>query len=531
MGSREAEEVAEGCVTKVLKDVETEVFGELNQHSSCSMLGARYKDEKQVEDHRLVNWKRWLKIRETEGEKLRKATYRDRKDLLLNLNPNDYRKIQKRKEIIDKSAANFGALNFWNQPEKLRNDLQLTLPKAMQDEQLAEIIYTQTPDLILNEQRIRKATTPKPVLNMMQEKIRQEVEMFEPSMAHLALKGNDVGDGLTMKRSFRKSDSLQLSQKLDKFKKIEKLKALAINGIKINSNFPDKNVLIDIIFEGFKIQRVTKTIRFENYGEIAVNLTFKKVPASEADDIIKAQPKMLFFNKSTFRIIPGDVLDVPFHFCPIQTGIYEETLILVSEPQFSSECDIQVSLLGHCVKKYEDGEALMAIAAEIEHKAAEIEIEKTIRDIEQRTVRECKPPRRELFKDHRESAFITSNPNLFYHPDHVQNLTQIFCEVSGDESEWNYDIDELYQKILGISDLEAQKEVYERFLENHNPLHNVKPNISTDDTEAKFSMVKNVFGSFFKSFEDVMHDGSVKSEEVKTRLKTAVNKMICILES
>lgn len=531
----EAEQVVEKCLSDFLRNFFGFVGGGYQGKSSCSIIPftSEVKDLKMIEDPRLVNWKRWLYIRDKESVKITNFTYRRRKDLLLNANPNDYRRILNRKATLDKSATCFGALNFWKLPEKSRKDLLVTLPKSEKVDSTPEIIYTQTPDLILKEQKILKNGSQSQALKLIEDKLEQQVKIFDPLMDHIALKGNVTGDGLKCcQESSKRLDSIQLSQNYEKFQKVERQQMLIVDGIKVSSDFPDKNVLIDLVFKGVKIQRQTKFIRFENGGEIAINLTFKKAPDPQ---FVRSRLRSFFCNKSTFRVIPGDVLDFPLHFYPIKVGIFHEKWIVSCFPEFSSDCKICINLFGHCSKKHININDLMRIESEIDKKVAELAVEQAIKDLMTLTTRECKLQKRELFIDPQVTMFTKMNPKLFYQLVPVENLKQIYEKICEDKIDWNFDVDGLYKMIMEIVDPVKKKEIYEVFMENFNQLRNFQPNpFGNDEKSTKFLMVRNVAEIFFENFDDIMNNGCAKCYQekcIKSSLHCVVNKMICIIES
>lgn len=527
---KKSELVARRCVAEILKRVEGLTSEAVAVKSSCSIVPVnpkQFKDESLIEDRRLANWKRWLKIRDKESHMLGKATYRRRKDLLLNFNPNDDRAIATRGEILEKTVADFGDLKFWKLPETTPKDLILTLPISQRIAN-PEIIYTQTPDLILKEQRIALSAPTKTRLKMVQEKFERVIKV-EPLVEHLALKGNVIGDGLTDRFS-QKMDSIRLSQNYLKFKEVvmKRQQTLVFDGIKVDSSFPDVNILIDVVFEGMELQRQTKTVRVENCGEIAVNLTLKG-PAKDDVDVLISSSNAFFFNKTTFRVIPGETINVPFHFYPTQVGVTQELWIVDCFPAFSTDCKIQISLFGHCTEKHNMENELKEIEERITRKAANYDVEQAIKDIIRLTVSDRKPSRRELFEDPNEAQFKKMNPKLNYNLEQVEVMTQIHSEMCEDGSEWNFDINTLYKMILKADE---SQEIYEKFNQSLNQLKTAKRSFNDDEKCAKFSMVRNIFGIFFEKFEeDDMNDEREKFDVIKIHLCAAIDNMIKILES
>lgn len=195
---REAKNAASKFLNGLLNDVDTITTGVVYEKSSCSIIPIFMppQEEEILEDHRLVNWKKWLKIRERDSKKIARATLRHRRELLLNSNPNDCRKIFKRKEIIEKSIFDAGDLNFWKMPVKSRQGLYVTAPKSQATNcERPEIIYTQTPDALLNEQKITKEedkSTLK-ILKLIERRKKEKLiktesfEKYHPRMEKLAL--------------------------------------------------------------------------------------------------------------------------------------------------------------------------------------------------------------------------------------------------------------------------------------------------------------------------------------------------------
>lgn len=519
----EAEEVAGTFVNDVLNDVERSVDG----RSSCSIIPllTEIEDSELLEDRRLSNWQRWIKIREKESMKIKRLTYRNYHDMLLNLNPNEFRKILNRKKIIEKSAEGNGALEFWKIPEKSRKELHLTLPKSQRTVKPFELIYTQTPDLILKEQNLTNDKTPRQLLKLVEEKLEKVTKIFDPKLEKLSIKGNDFGDSKNPKS--RGVDQVKFKT-FEGRKKSEKTQILLIEGIQIDSDFPDINVLVDLVFEASNLQRDTKILRLENRGEIAMNFTFEQ----HDESVCKA--KVFFFNKSTHRIVPDEALDIPIHFYSQEAGLFHELWTLNVLPGFSQQCSIRISLLGH-VKKRNINDELDKIERDLVSKAGQYNAEETIKQLLQLSVSEQKTLLKYLCKDPQESQFIAMNPKLHYHPENVQKMTEIFNIISEADQDWDYNVEGLYKMILQVGRGPQKKELYETFIENFNQLKNVPQASSINEEKSiKFSLVRNVLSLFIEKFERFMMEDSSQlycENLIKNSFYTSVNKIICILES
>lgn len=203
---QEGEEAASNFLSTLLNDVDTIATGVVceKSSSSCSViplyLPASEAQDEIHEDHRLVNWRRWLEIRERDSKKMARSTLRNQKELLVNLNPNDYRKILTSKGIFEKAVFDAGSLNFWKMPVKSRQGLYVTTPKSQKSCTRPEIVYTQTPDAILNEQKLKKCEEKSTmmVLKLIDDRKKtrliktESFESYQPRMKLLALTGREL---------------------------------------------------------------------------------------------------------------------------------------------------------------------------------------------------------------------------------------------------------------------------------------------------------------------------------------------------
>lgn len=524
----EPENVVEGFLQNLLKSVDEEIGGEFHGMSDCDdiSLNAEEEDEPPKPDRRLVNWRRWLAIRERDCRKIQRSTHRSRKDVLMAANPNNLREVLRRKKALDKTVARPAELNFWKIPPKTCHGLQATLPKSERMLCAPETVYTQTPDQLLVEQSIVKTQTVDPVVKFFREKCEEEEINFEPDLDLLVLLGNYK----EFKRQPKKPPSLQLLRKLS-MKIPERKQSLKIAGIEITSDFPDMNVLVDLTFECFKSQTMIQHLELENFGEIATNLTFKESSLDEAVPVL-AQSDPFCLIDSTFRLIPGEVIKIEFHFHPTQLGVFRKSLVLRVEPEFSQECQICVDLLGICQEKFKIDEKLAELESKIMKHAAELEVDKIIKELTLISSDQLQPVKKMLFHDDDQKNFTKINPKLFFDLDCVENLSQMHRELTASDDKWDFDTESLYKRILDIGDLDQQRLVYERFSQNLNQMRGPRLEVVADEEKStKFCLARNVFAAFVDKFEDAAGDGCNLESSIKSDFCAAINKMICILEA
>ena len=451
---------------------------------------------------------------------------------MLNSNPNDLRKILKAKEIIEKSKNNVGDLNFWRMPEKSRNKLYLTVPKSEQCCTPPEITFTQTPDAILKEQNIFR-DNKKPMekfLEIADSHARNtrlninSIAKYRPRMEKLAVCANDED---IAKQSVPKVECT-IIEELMKRKQI-----LVINGNVLDVGNEDKcDYLLDLIYSSFKFEKHSKSIKLENCGEIAINVHFQKVNIPDQYNFLELPTdQTFFFDKNLFRIIPGEIKEIKFHFYARNFGVFNEKWTVKCDPPFMDHHSAVINLLGSCQKKHKRNE-FQEFKEEILRKSAEQNVKKEIQNILNLVTPKCRNYKRQLYDDTVREKFLKSNPNLNYHSNVVDILSEIYEEVNESECEWDYNVYDLYKIILNIHDNdEKQQLIYHRFNDALQQLMGKSLlSLEHDDKMIKNSLIKNNFAIFLEQFETEMEEtNDIRS--IKKHLINTINKMINILES
>lgn len=537
---REAETTASKFMSDLLNNIDTNIYGEFSEKSSCSLIplysaSLKMRGNKLLnkdEDRRLLNWKKWIEIREKESKKIAKATLRHRQELLLNSNPNDLRKAWKEKEIIEKSRNNVGDLNFWRMPEKSRYKLHLTVPKTEQCCTPPDITFTQTPDAILKEQNIskdNKKATEK-FLEIADSHARntflniKSIAKYRPRMEKLAVCVN-VED--IAKQSVPKVECTIIEEPM------KRKQILAINDNVLDVCNEDKcDYFFDLTYNGFKYEKHSKSIKLENLGEIAINIYFQKVEIADQYSFLELPTdQTFFFDKSLFRIIPGETKEIKFHFYAKTFGVFNEKWTMKCEPPFMSNHSAIINLLGICQKKHKMNK-FEEFKEEILRKLGEENTKKENQNILNFDTPKCRNYKRQLYDDTVREKFLKLNPNLNYHSDVVDILTEIYEEVKESECEWDYNVYVLYKIILNIHDnAEKQQLIYHRFNDALQQLMGKnRLSLEYDEKITKNSLIKNDFAIFLEQFETEMEEtNDIRS--IKNHLINTINKMINILES
>lgn len=320
----------------------------------------------------------------------------------------------------------------------------------------------------------------------------------------------------------------QINENLPPVKSLQQV--LLVNGIRAENRhhfIKFVNISIDLTFESFKYNRTARSVKLENRGGIAIDLSFEKLEVS-------ASTASFFFDKTPFRIIPNEVLEIPFNFYPIQTGLFCEKWNLHCDPRFAHNHQIIINLIGICRRKHSYEDEVAQLETEISSRAAQFTVQHEIKNIIDLSIPKCHGDRSSTAVNPVEAKFKEINPNLTYRPSIIDLMSQLHHQLNG--SEWNYDVDALYRHIMNIhGDDEMQKRLYRQFNDAFTKLLTQKQNGGDhlDDGEkiVKTSMIKSLFGQFFERFEIEMETSEDPVNSVAKNLAVTINKMISILES
>lgn len=530
---REAEETASIWMNDLLNKFDTIVDGKFSEKSSCSDLLEMERNElisEKEEEPKLSKWKRWIEIREKESKRIARATQRCPRELLLNANPNCFRAVLKHKEIDEKSKNNAGDLNFWRMPEKIRNGLFFTLPKSDQSRSPPEIVYTQTPDTILIEQKINIAKSGinglQKILKLISDRSIANVK-FLPKLENMVIEGNPKD--MAHKRCIDSSDSKEIqfsSSSNNSLWQNEKRQVLVVNEIVLDMN---SKFFVDLTFSGFKYEHHTNYLKLKNTGDIAINVSYE--PQKNSYELDGTSSNVFFFDKCPFRIVPGETIEIPFYFYSERSGLFSERWILKFDPPLHCEHPTVVCLHATCAIKHKNNcQRLKKLTDEIFTKSAYNCVENEIDDILTIAVPICKS----VHHLEQEDKFEKANSTLKYHPGAIETMTEIYNEINESEFEWNLNATDLYKMILTVYDNDEKlQNAYHRFNDALKKMMDKKSIAKWNDTDEmrmiKLSMIKNCFAVFFEKFEEAENSCN-QFCFIKNHFITVINKLINILE-
>ena len=152
----------------------------------------------------------------------------------------------------------------------------------------------------------------------------------------------------------------------------------------INDTSAKDQVAIDLTFDGVsRYERATKLIKLENRGTKAIDFSFE--PSS-------ALASCYFFQKIPFRLIPNEVIEIPFHFYPTALSHFG-LLIEKWKLKYDSECDekfAKINLIAFCKMKHaHDHNQMKKLDARISREAAHLKAKREANNIVDRSVLMC----------------------------------------------------------------------------------------------------------------------------------------------
>lgn len=361
-----------------------------NQKTSSPYLKNKYKistnhkqsttltESRLIEDKKLSNWKKWLKIRKKDEENYKKRL--NRNDLLLNSGDN-YRSILETRELIELAKdplINYAYLkkqdfdlNFFITPEILSNHGNNNLPTVIVPNsrklKLKNFSSIATPDLIQREKglitKCDKFKKRKRNDYLEEEKIKNSpllsiINPHQPEMEKLFIQGRNLMKERRINR-IKKVPVITITNDNETENETSELcinpdamiAALRIENENIvrrlNSMIALENNRFycwDIKFNNCRInERGEKFIVFENMGNIKITYYWREIFHDSINLPLlllvgrRKKSSSFFFNKNHGIILPGQILNFPIWFKSGESGIRRENWRFVTDPLLSSE--------------------------------------------------------------------------------------------------------------------------------------------------------------------------------------------------
>ena len=339
---------------------------------SLNLTHPTTSSEPQVEEKKLINWKKWLANRKKHCEVYTKKLGRNQDELLLN-SGEKYRSFMETRELMEKAGDSITAayiqknvdLAFWITPEVLPDRGNPNLPEvevpSKKSIEIPKIEHVSIPKMIFEEKGLsvpkRKTEWKDEYLQKRTEELSDVISVIEPNppeMENLFVKGNNFNKCSKERKHMIKKvpvitittaeelerETSEWSVNPDIMLAVLKIENKEI-ARKINPKFQSNNLdnrpcNWDIQFNSRASELVEKNIFMENKGNIKITYYWR--PAILSSNFIPDKKvSTFFFNKNKGIILPGQILSFTIWFKSSQPGVNTENWKLITDPRLSSE--------------------------------------------------------------------------------------------------------------------------------------------------------------------------------------------------
>ncbi|XP_043479636.1 MYCBP-associated protein-like [Leptopilina heterotoma] len=485
-----------------------------NQKTSSPYLKNKYKistnykqsttltEPRLIEDKKLSNWKKWLKIRKKDEENYKKRL--NRNELLLNSGDN-YRSILETRELIElakdplinyayQTKQDFD-LNFFITPEILSNHGNNHLPTIIVPNsrklKLNNFSSIATPDLILREKGLTKRDEFK--------KRKRRINIIKKVPVITITNDNETENETS--ELYINPDAMIAALRIENENIGKRLNSI----IELENNHFH---CWDIKFNCRINEKGEKFIVFENKGNIKITYYWREIFLDSTNLPLlllerRKKSSSFFFNKNHGIILPGQILNFPIWFKSGESGIKRENWRFVTDPLLSSE-NIIFRFWGFTREDEENGSKnkVQQIENYLNNKLRDSAIKEILDEIVNDALifQPPEPFYKQLFLE--SDIFTTKNPSYFYNSILINEFREIYNKIFNN-SNWNLSIHDLRNILLEIEDSEFQHDNNLSHFVNlcKAASEPISIYLRTENSE-KYEKIYNLLCSFVNKFEN-----------------------------
>lgn len=335
----------------------------------CTEQNRNNKEKDLLQDHRLHNWKKWIKKRKVTQNFLGKLLNRNSGELLMN-SSEDYKHVVKEEKIvldytnIVEPDAQRGCPSFWELPEALSEPCQKPPKyfsvKTKEQNCITPIIeYVKIPDSIKLEKDIPQtrninknwdiSSYKKERMDVLREKVSQ-IQPHKPCLENISIVGIPLRCPEVENEVLPELDIAPENEEEKISDDSSENFYFLLNKLRI---YPDstgtKTIRINYDCDIYLNKLITNILKLENRSSFSIHYYWKHREKFHLfPDIIKPslEEPSFFFNRNPNVIIPGQTMHVPIWFKPEKTGRFNEKWIFVTEPKLGCDLEIIIELLG-----------------------------------------------------------------------------------------------------------------------------------------------------------------------------------------
>lgn len=500
------------------------------------------KDEPMEEDHRLINWKKWLKIHQKQYQALNEiAGHQTKRNIVMNscekIRPQTEMKNLTKSTTVrlpsvkDKYSAD---LAFWKIPPVLSNHGNPCLPAVAPVLTKKELNLNPTfehvdvPKYIKKEKYLPNSLEAASDWKRISHSEKGELQDSRNTLSAQKPSTPEIADFVVIGgRRFRHVDkntshiptisiidtSCEYEDSEVESKRLlsdpDVVISLKINDFEVTvdeqslqnpSESEPKEITFTLKFFTNVNQRSKKLIHFENQGTVAIAYHWRD--DSHNSDIF---PRSLmhdasfFFNKNEALLLPGQKIEFPIWFHKSDAGIFSEIWRMVIDPEVF-RVTFLIHMWGQATSEY-SGIVQSEIDKYLDRCIRNTAVRETIDEMIF-NVRLSKAPEpsyksryleRELFRE--------KNPSYFYHPSLVAKMYNLYtsAEVPGTAS-WTLSLMDLRHILLQFKNPELRNEMLTMFSDLCQQC--LKPCLSNSIENTKYTVVYKILCALANRVEE-----------------------------
>uniref|UniRef100_A0A6P7FZG0 Uncharacterized protein LOC114334328 isoform X2 n=1 Tax=Diabrotica virgifera virgifera TaxID=50390 RepID=A0A6P7FZG0_DIAVI len=452
------------------------------------------------------NGEKWEKIRAETNKMLAERLNREPGDLLMNV-AEDYRTVHQEQIFFENMHINVnfdkyrGNPAFFNLPPSLKehcklqcrnrclceNPIYFYVPTSAQKNEIPKMKLIPTSEPAPDDKNIlpktrniftlwKKNSYRKMVLENISIKLknlrphRSDLMLFTEEEKQLSVDELEISKK-NGERHLKDSFEASTLEKLEDFEtnKLEDLLYdpnnevvnLVINGTRITEHVIKQGTMkIRVICDSGKIPKVPiiNYLKFANKGKFTLRIYFSIYEKYRTfRDITPVVPKAsspFYFDRRELLLLPGESLDFPIWFKPIQTGNFNETWQITTSPQFFDESFLLLIVLQGNVYQENFHEKINEIENTLTTRVRSTLIGDILKDILNSTKYKKSPVQKYTYSEkhyfeatNQETWGFIKRPKYVYNKELVTELKNFYKKVKSPEdyAQWNYSIETLLE--------------------------------------------------------------------------------------
>ncbi|KAM0727118.1 MYCBP-associated protein [Formica fusca] len=480
------------------------------------------------EDHRFVNWRKWLADRKKQNRRIEAITGRSQADQLQSSSER-FRAFVEMKNLMEHAAIPVpvigdkyrGGPEFWRTPEFLPDHAchlpKIALTPTRKDLNLPpDLMHVELPDLIAKERDLIALKTKEEswkrseYLKTRKVELAEEIALLlpkEPETAQLVVQGRAFG----RKKPLLRIPPITITEPDDEEESCEDqaviLKIQDREFIWQRCLFEPEDtdpITWSLTFTSEVDELVEKEIILENKGHCVIVYYWRDWPTFRSSNVsVERRGSPFFFNKTKGLVLPGQIVKIKIWYRSRTRAIFTESWRFITEPRLSPSTF--VFRFWGCTIDSRSSEMT-------DYRAIDEHLDRRIRDsticsiVEEimtnvETSKSPEPAYKPLLSQG--DLFTSLNPYYYYHPSIVMQLQKMYCDVTDENlSPWNLSLDTLRDILLQIEDANYKRDMLTRF--NDLCKQSLRPNLTEFDfaRKNKYDTVYSILCAFANCFED-----------------------------